>query len=220
MCFSVSLTRESFERDPRFHYLLQEFPGDFPTGRGYHYFGFQHPLMPLLCTVEPSRALPASWGLIPSWAAQPEKALSIRSKTLNARSETLAEKPSFRGSWPEKRCLIPVEGFYEPHKGENGSTPWYITRRDRGLFFLGGIYQDTPPGLTGPADRTFSVLTVPLQRSYCGSAQWKTPDASDSLFRQRITLAGCGRTVTGSPGSSLADGSVRAGSLAGGWAVF
>ena len=85
MCFSISLTKSAFERDPRFHYLLDEYPGD----RGYHIFGFDYPRLPILLAGRADHACFATWGLIPSWAGKPEKAESIRGKTLNARGETL-----------------------------------------------------------------------------------------------------------------------------------
>lgn len=162
MCFSISLTKSAFRRDPRFHYLLD----DYPVDQGYHLFGFNFPLLPILSAGNGDKPFFASWGLIPPWAGIPEKAKSIRGKTLNARGETLGEKPSFKRSWPEKRCLIPVEGFYEPHLSGGRRTPWYISKKDRTLFFLGGIYQDCPPGLTAASGgsfpgHTFSIITVP-----------------------------------------------------------
>lgn len=164
MCFSISLTKSVFERDPRFHYLLD----DYPVDRGYHLFGFNFPQLPILSTGSAQLALPAAWGLIPSWADSPEKARAIRAKTLNARGETLGEKPSFKASWPRKRCLVPVEGFYEPHLSDTGKNPWYITRKDRALFFLGGLFQECPPKLSastqGPyPQRTFSIITIPAK---------------------------------------------------------
>lgn len=80
------------------------------------------------------------WGLIPSWAKDP----TIGSKLINARAETLGEKPSFRGSYKYKRCLIFADGFYE-WKAETGSktkTPHYI-RLESGLpFALAGLWDE------------------------------------------------------------------------------
>jgi len=147
------------ERDPRFHHLLEERRRD----RGFHISGFHFPGLPVLTTGSPRRAVTAGWGMIPPWARDYEKARSIRGKTLNARAETVAEKPSFKASWPKRRCLVPVEGFFEPHRTDGGTIPWYITRKDRGLFFLGGIYQSTPRGLDQFPVLTCSLLTVPAR---------------------------------------------------------
>ena len=157
LCFSVSLTKSAFKRDPRFHYLLEEYAED----GGYHYFGFNFPSLPVLPSEYPDRAIPAGWGLIPLWADTVEKAVTIRSKTLNARGETIGEKPSFRNSWPGKRCLLPVEGFFDYHRDESGKNPWYISRKDGSPFYLGGIYQTCPENLRGFPSLTFSIITVP-----------------------------------------------------------
>ena len=66
------------------------------------------------------------WGLIPSWADDPQ----IGSRMINARSETAAEKPSFRRAFRERRCLIPADGFYEWQGTNNGKQPFYIHMQD------------------------------------------------------------------------------------------
>lgn len=75
------------------------------------------------------------WGLIPRWA----KDASIGLKLNNARAETVAEKPSFRGSFERHRCLIPASGFYEWQAVEEGGRtrkqPWYIRPREEGGYF-------------------------------------------------------------------------------------
>lgn len=76
------------------------------------------------------------WGLIPAWA----KEEAIGNRMINARAETLAEKPSFKGLLRSKRCLIVADGFYE-WKQENGSkTPMYITLKDGMPFALAGLW--------------------------------------------------------------------------------
>ena len=155
MCFNVSLTKEAFIRDERFHYLLPEgFEGSF------HFNALDFPVIPIVCSSSPEKAVMAGWGLIPSWIKDEKDAGNIRYKTINARAETAGKKPSFRDCWPEKRCLVPVEGFFEQHMENGIKNPWYITKKDRKLFFLGGIYQHTPENLEGFSRITFSILTV------------------------------------------------------------
>ena len=67
------------------------------------------------------------WGLIPSWAKDP----TIGSRMINARSETAAEKPSFRAAFKRRRCLIPASGFYEWQKTGDGKQPIFIRPRRR-----------------------------------------------------------------------------------------
>ncbi|HEY1322183.1 MAG TPA: SOS response-associated peptidase [Streptosporangiaceae bacterium] len=81
------------------------------------------------------------WGLVPSWAKEP----SIGSRMINARAETVASKPSFRGAFARRRCLLPADGFYEwMSVAENGKTrkqPYYIHRADGGPLAFAGLYE-------------------------------------------------------------------------------
>lgn len=80
----------------------------------------------------------ALWGLIPSWAKDP----SIGSRMINARAETLDEKPTFRNALRRRRCLIPADGFYEWRKNRDGSkTPMRIRRRDGRPFAFAGLWE-------------------------------------------------------------------------------
>ncbi|MGL4650682.1 MAG: SOS response-associated peptidase [Caldilineaceae bacterium] len=76
------------------------------------------------------------WGLIPSWAKDP----SIGQKMINARSETVGEKASYRAAFKRRRCLVPASGFYEWQKGATGKTPHFITT-DQGLFAIAGLWE-------------------------------------------------------------------------------
>ncbi len=156
MCFSVTVTRAAIERDPRMAFLLE----DASLNTGYYVSGFQFPFLPLLGKDGP---MAAAWGLIPGWVRDADKAKDIRGKTLNARSETVHEKPSFRKSWPLMRCAVPVTGFFEPHVESGRKSTWFITPKDEGLLFLGGIYQRTSEDLNGFSSLTFSILTVPAR---------------------------------------------------------
>lgn len=86
------------------------------------------------------------WGLIPMWAKDPE----IGNRLINARGETLAEKPSFRGSYRHKRCLILADGFYEwkSFGGRKTKTPYYIHMQDRKPFAFAGLWDhwESPDG--------------------------------------------------------------------------
>jgi len=81
----------------------------------------------------------ARWGFIPHWYKKPNDGPLL----INARAETLAEKPAFRAAARSQRCLIPASGFYEWSKGANGARlPWYITRADQQPMAFAGIWQD------------------------------------------------------------------------------
>jgi putative SOS response-associated peptidase YedK len=76
------------------------------------------------------------WGLVPSWSAKGAKGI------INARAETLTQKPTFRDSFQNKRCLIIADGFYEWKRIGNEKQPYRITLKDGGLFAFGGLYDE------------------------------------------------------------------------------
>lgn len=86
------------------------------------------------------------WGLIPMWAKDPR----IGNRLINARAETLAEKPSFRGSLKYKRCLILADGFYEWKSagGKKSKTPFFVHMKDRKPFVFAGLWDswNSPDG--------------------------------------------------------------------------
>jgi len=95
------------------------------------------------------------WGLIPSWAKDP----SIGYKMINARSETVNEKPSFRYSLKSRRCIVPATGFYEWEKTNGHKIPHYIHLNDKRVFSLAGLY-DMWTDAEGKTFTTFTILTT------------------------------------------------------------
>ena len=94
------------------------------------------------------RALvPMRWGFIPKWYKKPADGPLL----INARAETIAEKPAFKSACRERRCIIPASGFYEWTKDENDARlPWYIWRKDGAPLAFAGIWQDWQ----NPADQS------------------------------------------------------------------
>jgi len=78
------------------------------------------------------------WGLVPSWA----KDRSMGNQIFNARSETLAEKPSFKAAYRYKRCLIPASGFYEWKAERGAKVPYYIRMKNQDPFAFAGLWSD------------------------------------------------------------------------------
>ena len=93
-----------------------------------------------------------TWGLIPSWAKDP----SIGHKTINARAETVAEKPMFRSAFKKHRCLVIADGFYEWEKAEKKKVPFYIRLRTGRPFGFGGLYSHW----TSPEGKTVCTCTI------------------------------------------------------------
>jgi putative SOS response-associated peptidase YedK len=92
------------------------------------------------------------WGLIPSWA----KDSKIGYRLINARAETLAEKPSFRTALKRRRCLILVDGFYEWKKDGKNKTPMYIQLNDGTPFAFAGLWETWK----GPDDKLIKSCTI------------------------------------------------------------
>jgi putative SOS response-associated peptidase YedK len=97
------------------------------------------------------------WGLIPMWAKDP----SIGNRLINARGETIAEKPSFRGSFKHKRCLILADGFYEwkTAAGKKTKTPYFIHMKDRKPFAIAGLW-DSWESPNGSSVKTCTIITT------------------------------------------------------------
>lgn len=96
------------------------------------------------------------WGLIPFWA----KDKTIGSKLINARSETLEEKPSFRHAFIKRRCLIPADGFYEWKKEGKNKIPYRITMTDQTPFAMAGLWESWSPE---PEVTIYSCSIITLQ---------------------------------------------------------
>ncbi len=84
-----------------------------------------------------NRAVNLYWGLIPSWA----KERKISSRLINARAETLTEKPSFKNAYRHRRCLIPATGFFEWRITQAGKQPYHIHQPDHALFAFAGVWE-------------------------------------------------------------------------------
>ncbi len=96
----------------------------------------------------------AIWGLIPSWSKDP----AIGARLINARSETVLEKPSFKASMLHHRCLIPADGYYEWKKAGLHKQPYYFKEKSGQPFTMAGIWSDWSDG-DGGQIRTCAILT-------------------------------------------------------------
>src|SRR5215212_10266217 len=94
------------------------------------------------------------WGLVPSWADDPE----IGARMINARSETAPEKPSFRRAFRRRRCLIATDGFYEWKRENGGKQPYYFHMQEGRPFAFAGLWESWDKG--GGALRSCTILTT------------------------------------------------------------
>ncbi len=123
--------------------------------------------------LQPQRQLRVvRWGLVPSWADDPK----IGSRLINARAETLAEKPAFRKAFASRRCLLPADGYYEWYsadgasdapagRGKRGSAKqaMFIRRREGGILPMAGLYEFWRDPTTPGADWLWSCVVITTQ---------------------------------------------------------
>ena len=95
------------------------------------------------------------WGLIPYWA----KDAAIGNRLINARADTLTEKPAFRDAYRTRRCLVPASGFYEWKKIPGGKQPWYVTSADGTMLAFAGLWERWRPAGGEPV-LSFTIITT------------------------------------------------------------
>jgi putative SOS response-associated peptidase YedK len=95
------------------------------------------------------------WGLVPFWSKDPE----IGNRLINARAETVAEKPAYKQAIKRRRCIIPGDGFYEWKAETGGRVPHHIRRRDGELFGFAGLWEEWE-SLDGSPLRTCAIITT------------------------------------------------------------
>jgi putative SOS response-associated peptidase YedK len=164
MCYHASVAT-TFEQVAN-HYqkpFLGEFPSFFSPATiiGYHLNGFNFPLLPIISQQNPNSFSFAKWGLIPSWIKSKEEAESIRLNTLNAKIETIFEKPSFKQAVVSQRCLIPLTGFFEWQQiNTKEKQPYFISLKDKNIFSVAGVADSWLNPHDKTVLQTFSILTT------------------------------------------------------------
>jgi putative SOS response-associated peptidase YedK len=156
VCFTVNVNIVREELEERYGTELIDHDKYRPS---YYYHAHSLPLLPVLCSGEGEPLRLFRWGLIPSWVADEREAEEIMTKTFNARAETLNTRPAFRASFDNRRCLIPVRGFFEWQHTGGRKIPWYISLRDQDIFSLAGLW-DSWAMKGGITINTFSVVTT------------------------------------------------------------
>ena len=101
---------------------------------------------------------PLRWGLIPYWCKDPKGGR----KPINAKAETVARLPMFRDAYARRRCIVPVDGFFEwkAIKGQKAKQPYAIAMKDGSPFGLGGLWENWKDPTSGEWVRTFAIITT------------------------------------------------------------
>lgn len=130
----------------------------------YHENGFDYLPTPIITAGEPDQFKMFRWGLIPFYMSDTDKAMMLRTQTLNCISEEMTDKPSFRDAFKNaQRCLIPVSGFFEWRwLDEKGTVkiPYYITFRDQKIRSMAGLYSRWKDKVSDQYYYSYTVLTT------------------------------------------------------------
>lgn len=157
MCYNVSVKSDKKVLEDRFQATHESAEEMQPY---YQVSGFLHPKLPVIRSDNKGLIQHCTWGLIPSWVKDETQAAEMRTMTLNAKAETIFEKPSFKYSVKKNRCLVLVDGFYEWKTLGKNKYPHFIYLKHKEPFALGGIYSDWVNKETGEIIRTFSIVTT------------------------------------------------------------
>lgn len=126
----------------------------------FHASGFSHPKLLIYTNDSPDYPIVATWGLVPHWVKDKEQLKKLWNQTLNARGETIFEKPSFRTSAKYRRCIIYIDGFYEHHHQNKQSYPFFISRKDNRPMALAGLWSEWVDTTTGEILNSFAIVTT------------------------------------------------------------
>jgi putative SOS response-associated peptidase YedK len=154
MCYSNSNTSTNVALSERYKKTV---PVTIPDNPLFYASGFSHPMWRII--THESNIQYMQWGLVPAWFKDPSFQ-DISNKTLNARTETLEEKTSFKHLVSRNHCIVPSTGFYEWQTNGKVKTPYFIFPLNTTVFSMAGLYDQWLNPLTGEALFSFTILTT------------------------------------------------------------
>lgn len=187
MCYTVSIFSKT-------HVIESDTGALFNNSEEYQPFffvnGFVHPMLPLIRQQGMRTVEMMQWGLVPNWINSEKDATDIANRTLNARSETVFEKPSFRKSIVSRRGLVPVDGFIEWRHNPQCKQPYLVRNANSALLLLGCVWDEWVSKETGESVTSFSILTTHANRlmSYVHNSKQRMPViVKPSLIEEWLT---------------------------------
>ncbi len=182
MCYTVSIFAGT-------HEIETDLGATFDDADAYQpYFnvsGFTHPELPMVTSERPDAIQILEWGLVPRWIKDFDAASDIANKTLNARSDTVFVKPSFKEAIVRRRSLLPVNGFVEWRHEKNSKQPFLVRGIHDALITLGCIFEEWTDKNSGEHKKTFSILTTDANElmSYIHNNKLRMPVVIDKADR-------------------------------------
>jgi putative SOS response-associated peptidase YedK len=157
MCFHNSLAKDSKKLSQRYKAATAPEVVFEPI---HHGNGFDFLLWPVIVNKGENILEQLYWGLVPSWVKSREDAIKIRAYNLNAKIETVFEKPSFKTAIKKSRCIVPSTGFFEWQTLNKKKYPYFIYPANEDFFSMAGIWEEWADKESGEITRTFSILTT------------------------------------------------------------
>jgi len=128
--------------------------------RRYHVGAFENIKLPVITNKNPEEVQLFKWGLIPFWVKDEKTANEFKDRTVNARSETIFEKPAFRSSAGKKHCLVIADGFFEWRYYNGNNYPYYIKLKDREVFSIAGLWDSWVNKDSGEEVYSYTIITT------------------------------------------------------------
>lgn len=166
MCYDIKTSLESqlrraeFNSDEQAIRELKEKLKPFVESNLYHASGYAHPRTLIYPDNNPYLPEVSVWGLIPFWVKGNDKKNQLWNSTLNARGETIFDKPSFRDSAKKRRCIIVLDGFYEHHHKGGKTFPYFIQKKSGEPLTVAGLWSEWLEKETGELVNSFTIVTT------------------------------------------------------------
>ena len=144
----------------------------------HHASGFTHPKVLIYTDSSPNFPEVATWGLVPHWTKDKAQQHKLWNATLNARGETIFEKPAFRDAAQHQRCIIYVDGFYEHHHHAGKTYPFFVHHKEQHPLALAGLWSEWQNPETKAVLRSFTIVTTeanPLMQHIHNNPKLKAP---------------------------------------------
>ena len=128
--------------------------------RRYHVGAFENIKLPVITNENPKQVQLFNWGLIPFWVKDEKTANEIKQRTVNARAESIFEKPAFRMSAERKHCLVLADGFFEWRWYRGKNYPYYIKLKERDAFAIAGLWDCWTNKSNGEQIYSYTIITT------------------------------------------------------------
>jgi putative SOS response-associated peptidase YedK len=156
MCYRYSIHSDKIVIESRFDATFQD-----TYEKKYHVGAFEQTKLPVITNEHPKQIQFYTWGLVPFWVKMQKQADEIKERTVNARAETIYEKPAFRHAADTKHCLVLVDGFFEWRYFQGKNYPYYIRLKSREPFAIAGLWDCWTNKETKEHLYSYTIITCP-----------------------------------------------------------